>query len=297
MILFYVDEAGNPYPHCEPLFDGQTPLFCLSAIAIRAERWREIDRALLGLKRALYAVELGQFAARYPDKRPEHFEVKGSYLCKPSNARLYRNRVFALKVLEALADHDAKLFAAVWRKDPANPTPPASIYNHSLQVLTERFHHHCSALGETGLIIVDSRTKTLDFSVASGHLGFLFGHQVGRTYTTVVESPLFAESELSAGVQYADIVGACIYGNFYQRRCSNVGGYFEGASALTMERHSRLAAGVACVHVPARNYTHCGRYWTPIEQLQFRRTDVPAPGPGTVVAGYYGFRELGATNG
>jgi hypothetical protein len=190
-------------------------------------------------------------------------------------------------------NHGAKLFAAIWRKDPSNPTPAASIYNHSLQVLTERFHYHCVAEAQPGIMVVDGRTKALDFGVAAGHLSFLFGHPVGRTYTTIVEAPLFADSRLSAGIQLADIVGACIYGNYYQKRCSTVSGHVEGDNPISAQRLAAIPAEQRGIRTPIRDYTHCGRYWSAIEALRFKRTDVPPPTGGNTVPGYYGFRELG----
>jgi hypothetical protein len=293
MILFYVDEAGNPGPHNEPLFDGQTPLFCLSAVAVDAARWRDLDRSLLALKRTYYAQEMRRFAADTPGMRSEHFEVKGNYLLKPSNAKLYRNRVFTSKVLEVLTDYGARLFAAVWRKHCNRPNAPDSIYNHSLQVLAERFHYHCSAVGQRGIMIIDSRTKGLDFGVAAGHLSFLFGHPLGRTYTTLVEAPLFVNSQLSAGVQFADIVGSCIYGHYYRHRCHGIAGHYAGLDPLSAKRFALTPPANRAVKVPARDYTHADRHWSQVEALQFKRTDVAPPAAGVVVPGYFGFRELG----
>lgn len=289
MILFYIDEAGDPNPHHEPLFDGETPAFCLSAVAVDAARWRDLDRSLLALKRTYFALEMGRLKCR-----PERFEVKGSHLLKPSNARVYRNRVFTLKVLEVLAENEAKLFAVMWRKDAGTPMSSVSMYTHSLQVLSERFHHHCLAMKDRGLLIVDARTKTLDRTVAEGHLSFLFGHAAGRTYTSLTEAPLFADSVLSAGVQFADIVGSCIYGNFYRRRCHDIKGHFVGTQPASPKAFSAAPAAVRTIRAPARDYTHAGRFWTAIESMQFRRKDVAAPAGGTVVEGYYGFRELGS---
>lgn len=288
MILFYIDEAGDPNRHHEPLFDGETPLFCLSAVAVDAARWRELDRALFSLKRTYFAPEIARLKCR-----PELFEVKGHYLAKPSNARIYRNRVFTLKVLEVLTEHGAKVFAAVWRKDAVNPTQPMSIYTHSLQVLSERFHHHCVANHDRGLLIVDSRTKGLDRTVAEGHLSFLFGNEKGRSYVSLTEAPLFADSALSAGVQFADIVGACVYGNYYRRRCHEVPGHFVKGSPANAQVVSAAAPEARETRAPGRDYTHMGRFWSAIEGLEFRRQDVRAPSTGAVVEGYFGFRELG----
>jgi len=87
VIFFYVDEGGDPHPHREPLVQGGTPLFCLSAVAVHASRWRELDRALFQLKRTYFSREMQAFTARNPDMRPEHYEVKGRQLVKPSRAQ------------------------------------------------------------------------------------------------------------------------------------------------------------------------------------------------------------------
>ena len=170
VIFFYVDEGGDPHPHREPLLQGGTPLFCLSAVAVHASRWRDLDRALFQLKRAYFSREMQGFTARNPDMRPEHYEVKGRQLVKPSHAGSRRNRVFTFKILDLAQQLDVRLFAAVWRKNPANPVDAMSMYTQGLQVLAERFHHHCAQAGELGVIVADGRTRNLDFQVAASHL-------------------------------------------------------------------------------------------------------------------------------
>ena len=43
---------------------------------------------------------------------------------------------------------------------------------------------------------------------------------------------------------------------------------------------------------PAHDYSHCQQFWPRLIALQFMRPDVPTPGPGQMVSGYWGFREL-----
>ncbi len=43
---------------------------------------------------------------------------------------------------------------------------------------------------------------------------------------------------------------------------------------------------------PAHDYSRCQQFWQRLIALQFMRTDVPAPGSGQMVSGYWGFREL-----
>ncbi len=116
------------------------------------------------------------------------------------------------------------------------------------------------------MIVVDGRTRDLDFRAAASHLSYIFGNPVGRNYTTLVEAPMFVDSVLSAGVQLADLLGSCIYGCYYP--------------------------GPWTMKTPAHDYRHCQRFWPRLIALQFMRTDVPAPGPGQMVSGYWGFREL-----
>ena len=292
MIFFYVDEGGDPHPHREPLLQGGTPLFCLSAVAVRATQWRELDRALFQLKRTYFPREMTAFTRLHPDMRPEHYEVKGRQLVKPSHARSHRNRVFTLKIFDLARELDVRLFAAVWRKDPVNPVDAMSMYTQSLQVLAERFHYHCVQSGEQGVIVVDGRTRNLDFRVASSHLSYLFGNPAGRSYTTLFEAPMFVDSVLSAGVQLADFLGSCVYACYYYRRCAALPGVFNGNQLVAQDHFDANPAGPWTVQTPAHDYGHCQQFWSRLMGLQFKRTDVVAPEPGETVPGYWGFRQL-----
>lgn len=294
MIFFYVDEAGDPYVHHVPLLQGETPLFCLTAVAIDSSRWREFERGLLTLKRTYFMPEMTAFAARNPDKRPEHYEIKGRDLFKPSNARSRRNRVFVTKVFGLAQTLDARLFSVVWVKHSVNPVDPMSMYTHGLQILAERFHYHCLANRAGGAIIADSRTHGLNFPVAAGHLSFLFGNPVGQLYTSLIEAPMFVDSTLSAGVQLADILGSAIFGYYYFQECSKVPGLFDDPHPVTPGQFTAGSTGSAwTTKTPARNYSHCVVWWPRLDTLQFKRSDVEPPRPGgQPVPGFYGYRVL-----
>jgi hypothetical protein len=128
--------------------------------------------------------------------RPEHYEVKGRQLVKPSHAGSRRNRVFTLKVLDLAQQLDVRLFTAVWRKDPFNPVDAMSMYTQGLQILAERFHYHCAQASERGVIVVDGRTRNLDFQVAASHLSYIFGNPTGRNYARLLHLRLLLPSEV-----------------------------------------------------------------------------------------------------
>jgi hypothetical protein len=146
---------------------------------------------------------------------------------------------------------------------------------------------------QAGVLIVDARTKNLDFLVANSHLSYLFGNPTGREFTALTEAPVFVDSRLSAGVQLADILGSCLYGYYYQKRCSTIPGLFNGGFPVTPAQLAANPAGPWTTRATARNYSHMKQYWSRLDALQFRRTDVAAPVPGgPIVQGFFGYREL-----
>ena len=58
--VIYVDEAGNPDSHREPLVSGETPLFTLTGVAFALAEWRLRDRAFLRLKRQFFPDMMGR---------------------------------------------------------------------------------------------------------------------------------------------------------------------------------------------------------------------------------------------
>lgn len=291
MILFYVDDSGDTNPHHEPLLDGETPLFCLSAVALRSTLWRDYDRSLLALKRTFFRTEMNAYVQANPGRRPEHFEVKGRDLVQPSHATDRRRRKFLGRVFALCQRLEARFFSAIWKKSPTNPGNPQGLYTRSLQLLAERFQYYCEEQNDEGIMVVDSRNRVLDLQVGTSHLSFVFGHLTGRTLTRLTEAPMFADSVLSAGIQIADIIGACIYGYYYHRRCSSVPGLYDGSRPVSPQALASPPPGGYQVLTPARDYSHCASYWAQLDALQFKRSDVPPPIPGTPVPSYYGFRE------
>ncbi len=225
MYLLYVDESGSTNAHAEPLLSGQTPLFVIASLALRAEHWRIVDRAYLDLKRKFFSKEITKGA-----DRAELYEVKGSELIRPGNRTNRRNHTFVRKVFELCVENGMLGFGVIFRKNPTRPTPKTSMYTMGLQYLVERFNycldeiHQGITPGHTkpeakGIIIADTRMRNLDLNVATSHLSFIFGHPLGLQCTRVIEAPTFTHSELSVGIQLADIFAACLYAKNYRRNC------------------------------------------------------------------------------
>jgi hypothetical protein len=115
--------------------------------------------------------------------------------------------------------------------------------------LVERVSLHVAEHPSFGnaILIVDSRMKGpagLDVAVARSHMSYIFGHQTGRTFTNILEAPLFADSRLTVGLQLADIVASNIYANHYHY-------------------YLRDAPG-------AIDYSHAPKCWPLVDALQFK---------------------------
>jgi hypothetical protein len=252
MYFFYIDESGSVAPHHEPLKEGETPLFCLNALAIREDKWRHLDRQYLYLKREFFKKEIGT-------RRAEYYEVKGNYLLAPANRGSRRNAEFLRRTLRLCDRLGAQGFSIAVIKNPDTPSTSRTLYSLALQYLVERLHLFLDDCSDDpkGILIIDSRSRELDANVARSHLSFVFGHATGRGYHRILEAPLFADSKLTVGLQVADIIGSCIYANGMHRRCSTVPG------------------------VP--DYSHSSAYWALLNTIQFKG---PPSRSGLVTYGY-----------
>lgn len=244
LYFFYIDESGSPEGHHEPLINGETPIFSLNSLCIRNDYWRALDREFLALKNRFFRTEIG-------NQRPEYFEIKGSELTRPGNRTNKRGHQFIKQVLALCGKYNATLFSIVFVKDAAKPTSKQSLYTMALQYLCERFQVHLEESGQenpnasnNSILILDSRMHNIDLEVAKSHMSFIFGHETGRTCDKILEAPMFTNSVLTVGLQIVDIVGSCVYSNFYQRNCIFIKG--------------------------ALDYSHMAYYWPQLDALQFK---------------------------
>ena len=115
------------------------------------------------------------------------------------------------RIFDLLTEHDAKLFAAAI---PRGSRPPAEyqltdFLRKDQNFLFERYFWFLEARQEHGLLVMDQTDKAEDRRFLNRIRRYFEKSQNGRTRAQwIVPSPLFVDSELSAGIQAADI---CIY--------------------------------------------------------------------------------------
>ncbi|MBU1660421.1 MAG: DUF3800 domain-containing protein [Chloroflexi bacterium] len=242
--VFYIDEAGSRDHYSIPIQPdrGETAIFCLFALALPLVDWRDFDRDYLRLKRHFFEKEIAESS-----RRAEHWEIKGNDLCSPRNRDSQRRHAFLREVFDLCERYNATAFAVTFVKDAVNPMSAEACYCMGLQFLAERFNIFLTE-GHTydhGILIADSRMKSLDFNVAVSYQSYIFGHETGSLLTRLVESPLFADSRLTAGLQIADNIAAALFANHYHYYCRDIPG--------------------------APDYSHISlRYWPRLAGLQFK---------------------------
>ena len=245
----YLDESGDTRPHSLPLAHGQSPVFALSGVALPIDKWRKYDREYLYLKWQFFENEIDKSS-----KRREQWEFKGKRAIAPRNAKSERLKNFTYKTLDLIKRHNGTLFAVDFLKNHKNPMASSSMYTVALQVIAETFNIFLREKNVLGIVIIDSRMahatpgRGLDYTVAASLLSYVFGHETGRELKQLVESPLFVDSSLTAGVQIADILAAIKYASTY---CHY------------------LAPDGAVLEKGYLDYTHVKTFWTPFHDLGF----------------------------
>lgn len=245
----YLDETGTTEPHTIPLSPGITPIFTLAGVALPLDRWREYDRSYLRLKRSFFAKEIDGSS-----KIDAVWEIKGTDLFAPRNAKSDRNKVFAYKVCDLVKDFGGKAFGVNFLKSVKSPMSRSSIYTKGLQILAERFDIFLRELDARGVMIMDSRMAHMrkgsgvDYTVAMSYLSFIFGNEEGKQLKRIVEAPMFADSGITAGLQMADIISGMVYSDTYRHKLAP-----NGPDSLK----------------GFLDYTHCQRYHAPLHEITF----------------------------
>jgi hypothetical protein len=229
MFFFYIDESGNPDLHHVPLLEGETPLFVLTSICVHETNWRTLGHDFVLLKQRFFKNEIGSNV-------PLTIEFKGSDLSRPGNRNNRRNHAYIDSILKLCDGYNIPFFSIIIRKDYINPADKKSIYTMSLQYLVERFQAFLDENDDNGIMIIDSRVHSIDLQVAQSHLSYIFGNVNGRQCNRIIEAPMFTDSRLTAGLQVVDVVGSCIYTNYYYRTCR----FIQGALDYTYMRKYRL---------------------------------------------------------
>lgn len=213
MYVLFLDESGTP-----PKRGSDAPAyFVLGGAIIHEARWSGIRDALLGLKarRGLR----GELKWRYfaPANEDAHNPMR---LCDPAERNDIRREVYAI-----LRQHAVVTLAAVCSGSAAYALPSvadqADIYHLAYKAVSERFHYFCQGArrrGETdahGIIVIDHRGAHDDRRLRAYHETLVHASAEFNTrYAMLIESLFVQPSNLSIGIQLADMVAGAVWRRF-----------------------------------------------------------------------------------
>lgn len=201
MILFYIDESGTG------LKDTKTHFFVLSAFAIYAKDWKQLDQEIIALKRRL--INWAQ---------PEDFEIKGRDMRRGEQffkSLNWEGRKQAMNdVAKLIASVPCKVFTVQVDKRtlPNSISSDDQLYRIAFWRLLDMLEGELNHMQEPGMLMADMRTSTIHSSVQDRRLIDAFRNWLERhsNQTFLIELPWFGFSEFYAGLQMADFTAYII---------------------------------------------------------------------------------------
>jgi hypothetical protein len=239
--LLFMDESGHdrrtmPYEVHGGVAIHSTRLWAfiqaMQDVEVRAFgcRLQEFDTEIKGHK--LLDKDRFRWAAQaeaFDD--PARQKLVRSFLSKGKQGRQRRRDEFtaygqaclmmAREIFRLLRDHAATLFAAAIPREVKKPpgATAAEFLRKDQVFLLERFFYFLEEKREPGLLVMDETEKKEDARFVSRLQRYFTQTQTGRYRTHwIVPAPLFVSSDMSYGVQAADVCIYCINWGFRVHR-------------------------------------------------------------------------------
>jgi len=249
MYFFYIDESGSRDPSTGTPEKPKDHLYVLLAVGIWDGQWARFERDVSNVK-----LELADFLNRQGKGRFDlaDCEVKSNWL------RNAKERAEKSAYLSALDDHDRERLVASFfnQLEPRRAVIMAAVidkrhlrdhmthetlHKKAYEFLMERIQHYMREYHpkHNALVIMDDTSKQLNRAIAMKHAFFQRRGNQNTTFPHIVEYPFFSVSELSNGVQLADLLAYNVYRAFRNEDLSYP--YFE----MLIPRFYRRKAGKA----------------------------------------------------
>lgn len=224
MYFFYMDESGSRDPSIGTSEKPKDHLYVLLAIGIWEGQWHRFDREI-----AMVKLELAEYLRRGGKGTFElaDCEVKSNWV------RNRKERANKSPFLDSLDDRDLKrLIAAYFDQLESRHTVIMAtvidkrylhdyvtheiLHKKAYEFLLERIQMYMREYHprHRALIVMDDTNKQLNRAVAMKHAFFQRAGNQNLSFPQIVEYPFFTASELSQGVQLADLLAYNVYRAF-----------------------------------------------------------------------------------
>ena len=224
MYFFYFDESGSRDPSVGTKKKPKDHIYVLLAVGMYEGQWRRFDSALSRLKLEL-ANSLQQ-ASKGPFELAD-CEVKSNWVRNERERERRSPFLYALHCDELtrltdayfrqVVERNMVVVVAVIDKRPLHDyMTEEMLHKKAYELVLERIQHYMREYHSKhqALIVMDDTSKQLNRAVAMKHAFFQRSGNQNMTFPAIVEYPFFTRSELSNGVQLADLLAYNVYRAF-----------------------------------------------------------------------------------
>lgn len=200
-MLFFVDESGHPHPH------DSTKHPVLQGVLIKETDIRQLTKDIHNLKDNIYNSQA---------------EIKSTII----NRRVFtkhqtKNKQYIDNFVDLICNYDITTFAVIMDL----PVAPLSIspdhFPKQYELLMKRAEFYAQSYdAEKVLFIYDEQTNLIDSQISESFNNFLIKSSLGKSFTRILEMPLFVDSKIIPAIQIADVF-AGITRQFYELNLAN----------------------------------------------------------------------------
>ena len=224
MYFFYFDESGTRDPDVGTSGSPKSHLYVLLAVGMHEEHWLPFESEISELKLQYIKMleDRGLGVLELPD-----CEVKSRWLRIPGIRResskflssLHESQITQITEVyySQLSKRNVIIIAAVIDKRflPSYFTHEI-LHEKAYEFVLEGIQSHMSEYhpNRRSLIVMDDTSVQLNRAITMKHAEFLREGNENMKFTSIVENPFFTRSELSNGVQLADLLSYNVYRAF-----------------------------------------------------------------------------------
>lgn len=214
MHIFFIDESGTP----PGLGKGTDKYFVIGGLVIPEQVWHKVRDAVHGMK--VRRKLIGEIKWRY-------FSPTNADTANPmrSMSRDEKDEIRAELYQIICSVKSIKSMACVACIEAAYAMPSImdrdDLYHYTYKPLSERFQYYLQDLSRTvgrtecGIVVADHRGPKDDARFRRAHEALLYSPgDFTSKYENLIESLFFQPSDLSVGVQLADMVAGAVWRKF-----------------------------------------------------------------------------------
>ena len=216
MYFFYIDESGNRDVNVdEP--------YVLAAVGMYEGQWRGFNKHLMGMKTNIsreYNLNLTE----------DQLEVKANFLknpkgrttnefCKSLNEE--QRKYISDHYYQQLERSKMDVIAVITQKNALRPhLTSEQMHEKAYEMLLERIQKNMryEHKKHNALIVMDDAGRKFNHKITSMHSRLLGIGNNNMDFPSIIEYPFFVSSELSNGVQLADLIAHTVYHTFKYNR-------------------------------------------------------------------------------